>query len=149
MFWKSVVVASLEERNKQLVREFFTILNRGDVPAIVAAYASDGHLQTMGRTLISGSFTRAQIEAAAGQIYQVFPQGLTFSIDAMTAEGERVAVEAHSHGRHISGALYSNEYHFLFVFRDGKLQLLREYMDTERVTDVICAGQRPVAAEST
>ncbi len=132
-----------EERNKQLVRDFFAIMNRGDVPAIVAAYASDGYLQTMGRTLISGIFTRVQIEAAAGQIYDVFPHGLTFTIDALTAEGERVAVEAHSQGEHVSGAIYSNEYHFLFVFRDGKLAMLREYMDTERVTDILCGGQRP------
>lgn len=135
----------LEERNKQLVRDFFAVMNRGDVPAIVAAYAADGYLHTMGRTLISGKFTRAQIQAAAGQIYEVFPEGLSFSIDAMTAEGERVAVEAHSQGRHVSGARYSNEYHFLFVFRDGKLAVLREYMDSERVTDILCAGQRPPA----
>jgi uncharacterized protein len=134
---------TLEERNKKLVQEFFGLLNRGDVAGIVAAYAMDGQLQTMGRTLISGRFTRAQIEAAAGQIYQAFPQGLAFTIDAMTAEGQRVAVEAHSQGRHASGALYSNDYHFLFVFREGRLELLREYMDTERVTDVLCAGQRP------
>lgn len=135
-----------EERNKQLVRDFFAIMNRGDVPAIVAAYADDGYLVTMGRTLISGKFTRAQIEAAAGQIYDVFPQGLTFTIEAMTAEGERVAVEARSQGRHVSGALYSNEYHFLFVFRDGKLAVLKEYMDSERVTDILCGGQRPAPA---
>ncbi|HUL19431.1 MAG TPA: nuclear transport factor 2 family protein [Steroidobacteraceae bacterium] len=135
-----------EERNKQLVREFFAILNRGDVAAIVAAYAPDGYLQTMGRTLISGKFTRAQIEAAAGQIFEVFPEGLTFAIDALTAEGERVAVEARSEGRHVSGAIYTNEYHFLFVFREGKLALLREYMDTERVTDILCGGQRPAGA---
>ncbi|HTT42435.1 MAG TPA: nuclear transport factor 2 family protein [Steroidobacteraceae bacterium] len=134
---------STAERNKQLVREFFAILNRGDVPALVAAYAPDGYLETMGHTLISGRFSRAQIAAAAGQIYQVFPQGLRFGIDALTAEGERVAVEAHSQGRHVSGALYSNRYHFLFVFRDGLLTLLREYMDTERVTDILCGGQRP------
>ena len=85
----------------------------------------------MGRTLISGTFTRAQIQAPRPpDLRRVFPQGLAFTIDAMTAEGERVAVEAHSEGRHVSGATYSNEYHFLFVFRDGKLVLLREYMDT-------------------
>jgi ketosteroid isomerase-like protein len=137
-----------EQRNKQLVREFFVLMNRGDVPGLVAAYAEDGGLQTMGRTLISGKFTRAQISAAAGQIYQVFPEGVSFTIDAMTAEGERVAVEAHSQGRHASGTLYTNEYHFLFTFRDGKITLLREYMDTERVTDVLCGGQRPAGARS-
>ena len=61
-------------------------------------------------------------------------------------EGERVAVEAHSEGRHVSGATYSNEYHFLFVFREGKLAVLREYMDTERVTDILCGGQRSPAS---
>jgi uncharacterized protein len=140
---------TLEEHNKKLVQEFFGLLNRGDVAGIVAAYAVDGQLQTMGRTLISGRFTRAQIEAAAGQIYEAFPDGLTFSIEAMTAEGERVAVEANSRGRHVSGAIYSNEYHFLFVFRGGRLMLLREYMDTERVTDILCGGQRPAAATNT
>jgi len=134
---------TLEQHNKQLVRDFFASMGRGDVAAIVAAYAEDGCLMTMGRTLISGTFTRAQIQAAAAQIYQVFPRGISFTIDAMTAEGERVAVEAHSQGQHLSGALYSNEYHFLFVFRDGKLVLLKEYMDTERVTDILCGGQRP------
>ena len=137
---------TIEESNKQNVRDFFAAMNAGDVTAIVAAYADDGYLRTMGRTLISGQFTRAQIQGAAGQIYEVFPQGIQFTIDAMTAEGDRVAVEAHSRGRHVSGKVYTNEYHFLFVFRDGKLAALKEYMDTERVTDILCGGQRPPSA---
>jgi ketosteroid isomerase-like protein len=48
-----------------------------------------------------------------------------------------------SAGKHVSGQTYSNEYHFLFEFREGKLLKLKEYMDTERVTDVLCGGQRP------
>jgi ketosteroid isomerase-like protein len=59
------------------------------------------------------------------------------------AEGDKVAVEAVSEGQHVSGQTYSNEYHFLFEFREGKLLKLKEYMDTERVTDVLCGGQRP------
>jgi uncharacterized protein len=137
---------TLEEHNKQRVRDFFAILNRGDVAALLEAYAPQGCLETMGRTLISGRFSRAQIQDAAGQIFAVFPQGITFTIDAMTAEGERVAVEAHSRGLHVSGRLYSNEYHFLFVFAAGRVQLLREYMDSERITDVLCGGQRPAAS---
>ncbi len=134
---------SPEESNKQRVRDFFAAMNAGDVPTIVAAYADDGYLWTMGGTLISGRFSKAQIQGAAGQIYEVFPQGIQFTLDALTAEGERVAVEAHSQGRHVSGKLYTNEYHFLFEFRDGKLAVLKEYMDTERVTDILCGGQRP------
>ena len=66
---------SIEQRNKALVENFFGALNRGDSAAIVEAYAEDGRCVTMGRTLISGTFSRAQIAQAAGSIFQVFPQG--------------------------------------------------------------------------
>jgi ketosteroid isomerase-like protein len=134
---------TLEQQNKRRVEAFFDAMNRGDAAAIVAAYADDGYVHTMGHTLISGKFTKAQISAAAGAIFDSFPQGIRFTITAMTAEGERVAVEAESDGMHASGKRYQNQYHFLFLFRDGKLVTLKEYMDTERVTDVLCGGQRP------
>lgn len=137
---------SIEQRNKQLAQTFFDFLNRGDVPAMLDAYADDGFCQTMGNTLISGVFSKAQIAAAAGGIFEVFPQGIRFTIKAMTAEGERVAVEAESEGQHVSGQLYSNQYHFLMRFRDGKLLEFKEYMDTERVTDILCGGQKRPAA---
>ena len=119
------------------------ILNRGDVDYIVNSYAADGCVETMGNTLISGVFSREQIAASAGGIFEVFPQGLKFTALSMVGEGDKVAVEATSEGKHISGQTYSNEYHFLFEFRAGKLLRLKEYMDTERVTDVLCGGQRP------
>ena len=135
-------MGSIEE-NKQFVRDFFAALNAGDVERIVAAYAEDGQLRTMGNTLISGVASRDEIAAAAGGIYDVFPNGLRFTIKDMVAEGDKVAVEAESEGEHISGQTYANQYHFLFELRDGKLASLKEYMDTELVTDVLCGGQRP------
>jgi ketosteroid isomerase-like protein len=131
------------EANKAIVTRFFEALNKGDVDFIVDAYAADGCVQTMGGTLISGVFSKEQIAASAGGIFEVFPEGLTFTLLGMIAEGNKVAVEATSEGKHVSGQIYCNEYHFLFEFQDGKLLKLKEYMDTERVTDVLCAGQRP------
>jgi ketosteroid isomerase-like protein len=131
------------ESNKAIVTGFFEALNSGDVDAIVNTYAEDSCVQTMGDTLISGTFSRDQIAASAGGILDVFPDGLTFTVLGMVAEGDKVAVEAISDGEHISGQTYSNEYHFLFEFREGKLLKLKEYMDTEQVTDVLCGGQRP------
>ena len=134
------------DSNKILVTQFFDALNRGDVAFIVDAYAADGCVQTMGNTLISGVFSRDQVAASAGGIFDVFPNGLTFTILSMVGEGDKVAVEATSEGEHISGQIYNNEYHFLFEFQSGKLIKLKEYMDTERVTDVLCGGQRPLNA---
>ncbi len=134
---------SIEERNRQLVQRFIAAMSAGDTAAIVDAYAEDGAVWTSGRTLISGTFTKAQIREAAGRIFEAFPHGIEFTIHAMTAEGERVAVEAESRGMHVSGKLYNNLYHFLFQFRDGQLVRLKEYMDTELVTEILCGGQRP------
>jgi ketosteroid isomerase-like protein len=131
------------EANKALARKFFDALSRSDVPAIVDAYAEDGRVQTMGNTLISGVFTKPQITQAAGQVLNAFPNGIKFVIHEITAEGDRVAVEAESFATHVSGKPYNNKYHFLMRFRDGKLLEFKEYMDTEMVTDVLCGGQRP------
>ena len=134
---------SSTEDNKARVEAFFEALTKGDVEAFVEAYADDGHVWTAGNTLISGKRSKKEIREFAGGIYDAFPKGLKFTIFAMTAEDDRVAVQAESQGVHISGKLYHNQYHFLFRYRDGKLVELREYMDTEMVTDVLCGGERP------
>lgn len=129
--------------NKKIVRDFIEVIGRGDVDAIRNAYTEDGYCQTMGNTLISGKFSRDQVAMAAGRIFEAFPAGVQFEIVNMTAEEDRVAVEAISHGDHVSGAHYSNHYHFFFRLRDGRIAELREFMDTELVTDILCGGQRP------
>lgn len=136
---------SLEQENRKRAVAFFDALSRSDVAGLLAMYDEEGTCWTSGHTLISGTLNLDQIRAGSGAIFEAFPNGLKFSIHAMTAEGERVAVEAESHGDHISGKHYNNLYHFLLEFRGGKLLRLREYMDTELVTDVLCGGQRPQA----
>lgn len=129
--------------NKSVVTAFFEAMNRGDVQGFIDLYDDEGSVWTSGNTLISGTLTKDQIEAGAGAIFEAFPKGLVFTIHAMTAEGDRVAVEAESNGEHVSGKHYRNLYHFLFEMRNGKVLKLKEYMDTEQITDVLCGGQRP------
>lgn len=131
------------QRNVAAVTAFIDAMNRGDVAAIVDAYAEDGVLTTMGHTLISGTFDKATVAAAAGSIFEVFPQGIAFEVHRMTAQEDRVAVEASSRGMHISGREYRNHYHFLARLRDGKLIEWKEYCDTEAITEILCGGQRP------
>jgi ketosteroid isomerase-like protein len=70
-------------------------------------------------------------------VASLFPKGIRFEIRAMTAEGERVAVEAESFGTHASGLPYHNTYHFLVVVRDGKIRRFKEYMDTMHADEVL------------
>ena len=51
---------------------------------------------------------------------------------AMTAEGNRVAVETESYSEMNNGKVYNNLYHFLFeLTEDGKISKVKEYLDTE------------------
>lgn len=131
------------EANKALVSEFLQAMSNGDTEALLNAYADDGYVHTMGNTLISGKYDKAAIRAFADGIYDAFPQGIQFAVKSMTAEGDRVSVEAESVGEHASGQTYNNFYHFMFRVRDGKVASLTEYLDTELATDILCGGQRP------
>ena len=123
--------------NKRLAEEFFAALNRADSAAIAKLYADDGVLWTAGALPFSGRFTKAQAIQGMDQILSLFPEGLKFTITGMTAEGERVAIEAESHGRHVSGRMYHNQYHFLMIIRNGRVAEFKEYMDTMHANEVL------------
>lgn len=63
--------------------------------------------------------------------------GFSMTVDAMTAEGDRVAVEATSRGLLPDGTVYRNQYHWLFVLRDGQIALAKEYNDPSHVREVL------------
>lgn len=131
------------DENKERTLAFFDAIQRADAEAIANTYADDGRVVTMGNTLISGTRGKSEIRQFAGGVLEAFPNGMTYTIHNMTAEDDRVAVEATSEGMHVSGVLYSNNYHFLLTWRNGELVELKEYMDTELATDVLCGGARP------
>ncbi len=127
------------EENKQIAREFFAALNHADSAALARLYAEDAVLWTAGSLPFSGSFTKAQALEGMKAVLSLFPDGLKFTIKGLTAEDERVAIEAESHGRHVSGKVYQNQYHFLMIVRDGKVAAFKEYMDTMHANDVLVA----------
>lgn len=133
------------EANKKLAAELVGAINRGDTRWFLDNYADDVVVWTMGNTLISGQYGKEQVAGFAGSIFDAFPTGLTFTIHSMIAEGDTVAMETESLGKHVSGKIYNNFYHMLVRFREGKITLLKEYMDTELVTDVLAGGVRPGA----
>ena len=140
---EGISVMTTAEYNKRLTLNFFDAMQRGDAEAIADTYADEGRVVTMGNTLISGSRGKEEIRRFAGGVLDAFPSGLKFTILNVTAEENRVAVEATSEGLHVSGKPYRNHYHFLLTWEQGQLLEMKEYMDTELVTEVLCAGARP------
>jgi len=130
-------MGKVEEENKQLAHEFLAALSRADTEWVAAHYGEDMELWTAGSLPFSGSSTREEALAGMPQILGLFPDGIEFKINALTAEGERVAIEATSRGTTFRGNVYDQEYHFLLTVRDGKIVGFREYMDTEHARKIL------------
>jgi ketosteroid isomerase-like protein len=128
------------EANKQIARDFMDAMSSGEAERILGLYSDDVTIWTAGSLPFSGDHDRAAAAALCEGLLGAFPEGLAFRIVAMTAEGERVAIEAEGRGTHASGKLYHQRYHFLLVIRDGKITQMKEYFDTERARDVLLAG---------
>jgi len=112
-------------------------LTNGDWQFVQDVYADDVIIWTPGSMPFSGTHTKAGLSDVMTWLQGAFPDGLKFTVKAMTAEGERVAIEAESYGKHSSGKIYHQQYHFLMVIRDGKIRELKEYMDTMHANDVL------------
>ena len=130
-----------KEENKKVAQRFLDALSRGDWQFVEDAYADDVIIWTPGSMPFSGTHTKAEVADVKSWLTGVFPDGLKFTVKAMTAEGDRVAVEAESYGKHVSGKIYHNQYHFLMVIRDGKICELKEYMDTMHANEVLASDQ--------
>ncbi|MBW2268584.1 MAG: nuclear transport factor 2 family protein [Deltaproteobacteria bacterium] len=128
------------ETNKRIARDFMDAMSSGDAERILSRYCDDVTIWTAGSLPFSGNHDRAAAAALCAGLLGAFPDGLEFSIKAMTAEGERVAIEAEGRGTHASGKVYHQHYHFLLVIRDGKIAQMKEYFDTEQARDVLTAS---------
>jgi len=119
-------------RNKEILREFFALLGTPDIEGIKAFMAEDIQWvvpQDPSLSPLAGTRTKEQWEALYRGFLANMPAGVRYEIGGMTAEGDRVAVEAESHAETPRGH-FNNRYHFLFELRDGKIVLAKEYADS-------------------
>ena len=123
------------ERNKQVVAEFWRAVSSDRLDQAMGSLADDATWWVFGRLPLSGTYSKAEFKGLLAKLLAVFPQGITVTPKVMTAEADRVAVEAESHGIDVAGKVYNNFYHFQFVFRDDKIVAVREYMDTMHVDE--------------
>jgi len=126
-----------EEANKDLARRMIDALSAADVAWVEENYAEDFRIWTAGSLPFSGEGDKASAVASMPLVLSLFPNGLRFEIVAMTAEGDRVAIEGTSEGTTAHGRRYQQTYHFLMRVRDGRIVEWKEYMDTEHARKVL------------
>jgi len=128
------------EANKQVVLSFFENFSACKVDAALALLADTATWWVAGNPdqfALAGTKTKAQFVALVQGIGAAMPKGLRVTPKGITAEGDRVAVEAESSGETASGKIDNNLYHFLCAVRGGKIQAVREYLDTMHAKEVL------------
>ena len=126
------------EENKRIVLGLFENMSSGNGAAVMNALADSATWWVAGNFPLSGTKTKAQFGELVGNLGANIDGALRVTPTGVTAEGDRVAVEAESHAKMKNGKTYQNKYHFLFVVRDGKIQQVKEYLDTMHANDVLC-----------
>jgi ketosteroid isomerase-like protein len=126
------------EANKQIVTDFLKKFSASDYDSALEMMAEDGTWWVAGSMPISGTKTKAEFVQLLAGVGEMIDGPLTIDPYAMTAEGDRVAVEATSSAEHVNGKSYRNEYHFLFVVKNGRISAVKEYLDTMHANDVLC-----------
>lgn len=120
------------EENKVIVADFFATFSKGDVSGVIERMHDDGSWWVSGAIDgMSGTYPKAELAGLLDGARALYREGaLRITPTTMTAEEDRVAVEAKSFATMGDGRIYANSYHFLVTLRDGKVALVREYMDT-------------------
>jgi ketosteroid isomerase-like protein len=128
------------EVNKKVVLSFLEHFSAGNVDAALALMADDVTYWVAGKPdkfALVGTKTKAQLTELFGGIGAVMPNGLRVTPKGLTAEGDRVAVEAESYDETATGKIYNNLYHLLFEVHHGKIQVVREYLDTMHAKEML------------
>jgi uncharacterized protein len=118
---------SLAETNKDIVRRFLGAVESGDLDVIEALQSPACTWWVIGGGEIS---RETYTDAVKGMLLSANPRSV--KIIGMIAEGDSVAAEVRSE-MHFGDRVYANEYHDLFVLKDGQIIHGREYFDTGKV----------------
>lgn len=120
------------EKNKATALAYIEGIGIQDLSGIAKLLRPDATFWQIGKKLeLAGSHDMAETAQLSLKAISKFPSGMKFSISTITAEGNRVAIEADSDAILANGKPYNNQYVFFFYFDDeGKISEFREYWDT-------------------
>ena len=126
--------------NKQVVLGFVEALSRGNIDAMNAALADDATWWLPGSLPVSGTHRGKKgifdgFLAKAAPLFE--PRSLSIQVQNTIADGDCVAVEWIARGKTAKGKTYENFYNVVFQVKGGKIQAVREYVDTLYAKEVL------------
>jgi len=121
------------EENRQRAIRFIELLGKGVLDDELLA--PDPHWWIPGL----GTVPRAEFEGFVKSFHELCTGTPVMQIDGVTADGDRVAIEARCDAELVNGVAYHNTYHFLLEFENGKIKLAKEYNDTQHSGETVAA----------
>lgn len=130
------------ETNKQIVRDAYGAINRGDVEAFMTLLADDVEWYFIGSHRFAGTIKGKDnvLNDVIGTLGAILSSPLQLEIKQLVAEGDKVVAEMQGTSRSAEGKEYNNIYAIILTLRDGKIKEMREYLDTELITEVFGRG---------
>jgi ketosteroid isomerase-like protein len=122
--------------NKKLMQDMFAELGKENGDAFLGNMADDIEFTIIGSTKYSGTFKGKKdlVEKLLGPLNAQLEGGISITPSNFIADGDTVAMQAQGKSTTKAGKSYDNTYCQVFTFKDGKVQRVTEYLDTELVT---------------
>jgi ketosteroid isomerase-like protein len=124
---------------KALAEELFARLSASDIAGVMDLMAEDVTWRVAGKPHlfpVAGHYDKTQLRALLERMLARLENGLEMTVVSSIAEASSVAMEVESVGDLRNGRAYRQQYHFVITFRDGKVAVVREYLDTQHAHDV-------------
>ena len=131
------------EENKQIVREAYGAISKGDAEGFLNRLSDDIEWYFIGTHRFSG--TMKGKEKIVNELFNVLGgelegTGISLEIKQLIAEGNKVVAEMQGTAKSTSGKNYNNTYSLILTLKNGLITEIREYLDTELVTEVFGRG---------
>ena len=128
----------MSDANKDLARAYFAAVTNGELPDDLVTPDMTGWITTQ------GAVDKASYQGMIRWLASVCATPLAFTIQALTAEADRVVAEATSEAVLINGEPYRQTYVFVFRIRDGRIAAVAEHYNAlvaqEKLLPLMKAG---------
>jgi len=124
------------KENKDLARQFIDCFTASDIAGALDLMTDDATWWIAGKPdhlPASGVYSKEQIARLLYNMVGQLPNGLKMTVKCLVAEGDKVAMEAESYGELRNGRVYNQQYHFLLTVQGGRIEAVKEYLDTQHV----------------
>jgi ketosteroid isomerase-like protein len=109
--------------SERIVRAFFDAVTAGELPDAMLTEDMTAWTTTQGQ------MSKQAYQGVIRILRKISSVPLTFIVDSVTAEEDRICAELHSHGVLINGETYENTYFFAFRVRDGRIAHVSEHFN--------------------